>query len=100
MREKIVFAIQCDLLTGDFQLPVGVLSEADESICVWLNCELSDIRSWLHVKRNHGQFSHRFMIELTFSTLDQHFPLNAVYEEIGKLEGTDEYPSITKKPDR
>ncbi|MBB2206489.1 hypothetical protein [Gluconacetobacter takamatsuzukensis] len=98
MREESVVTIQYDRLSGDFQSPVGVLSEVDESICVRLNRELSDIRSWLHVKRNHGLFSHRFLVELTFSALDQRFPLHAVYDEIGKLEGTDEQPSMTKKP--
>lgn len=98
IREKAMVSIQYNRSTGTFLLPIGIVSQVDEDICVRLNRKLLDIHSWLSVKRKHGQFSHRFLVELTCSALDRRFPIHAVYDEIGKLEGTDKRPSMTKKP--
>ncbi|MEN3174941.1 hypothetical protein ABDK75_02815 [Gluconobacter sp. OJA] len=90
--------IQYDRTKGVFQLPVGVHSQADEEMCTRLNRELSKIKSWLHVKRSHGQFSHGFLVELAFGALNQRFHIHGVYDEIGKLESAGERFGMTKKP--
>ncbi len=74
------------------------LGQAGLDACTKLNRALADVHGWLDVKRSSGKFSHCFLAELTINSMDRRFPLFAIYDEIGMLEGTDNRRSMTKKP--
>lgn len=67
-------------------------------VCVRLNVALAEVQTWLSLKRQHGKYAHCFLAELAVNSFDRSFHIYAVYDEIGKLEGADATPSITKKP--
>jgi hypothetical protein len=90
--------IQYDRIAEIFVLPEGVQSPAGLEICGKLNEELTEIRSWLNLKRRNGRYAHAFLAELAVNSANRLLHIHAIYDEIGKLEGTDTVPSMTKKP--
>lgn len=92
--------IQYDRVIGAFLLKEGTESQEGSEACAKLNVALARVREWLGLKRRNGRFAHRFLAELAVNSFDRLFHIHAVYDEIGKLEGTDTTPSMTKKPRR
>lgn len=92
--------IQYDRITGAFVLRDGTQPGGGLEICRKLNEALIEIRSWLDLKRRNGRYAHGFLVELAAKCIDCRFDIHAIYDEIGKLEGTDIIPSVTKKPSR
>jgi len=90
--------IQFDRISGSFVLQDGAQSGASAEICEKLNEILTGIRAWLNLKRRTGRYADGFLAELTINTANRQLHIHAVYDEIGKLEGTDTIPSMTKKP--
>jgi hypothetical protein len=90
--------IQYDRTTGLFVLRDGVQSQAGIQFCAKLNGELTEIRSWLSLKRRNGKYAHGFLAELAVNAVGGLLHIHAIYDEIGKLEGTDTTPSMTKRP--
>ncbi len=90
--------IQYDRIAGIFVLRDGVQSPADFEMCAKFNEELTQIRSWLNLKRRSGRYAHGFLVELAVNSVNRQLHIFAIYDEIGKLEGTDLVPSRTKKP--
>lgn len=89
--------IQYDRVIGGFLLKEGTESQEGSEACAKLNVALAGVREWLGLKRRNGRFAHCFLAELATNSFDRLFHIHAVYDEIGKLEGTDTTPSITKK---
>ncbi len=90
--------IQYDRITGVFDLPDRVQSRAGLEVCTKLNEALTEVRLWLDLKRRIGRYAHGFLAKLAVNSANHLLHLHAVYDEIGKLEGTDITPSMTKKP--
>jgi len=90
--------IQYDRIAGIFVLPDGVQFPAGLEICAKLNQELTEVRAWLDLKRRNGRYAHAFLVELAVNSANRLLHIHAIYDEIGKLEGTDTVPSMTKKP--
>lgn len=89
--------IQYDKRAGTFVLPEKENSEQNNLVVSKLNENLTQVRSWLSVKRGNGKFSHCFIAELATNSLSRYFHIHAIYDEIGILERTDPRPSMTKK---
>lgn len=90
--------VQYDRITQMFSLQDSEQSKAALETCAKLNEYLTEIRGWLKVKQRNGRYAHGFLVELAVNSADRRFNVHAIYDEIGKLEGTDTTPSITKKP--
>ena len=90
--------IQYDRITGAFTMPDGEHSQAFSELCSKLNSGLADVRSWLALKLSTGRYSHGFLVELSSHLVNRTLHVHAIYDEIGKLEGTDNRISMTKKP--
>jgi hypothetical protein len=57
---------------------------------------IADVRGWLAVKLTTGRCSFGLIMELAYHTIHRLYHVHAIYDEIGKLEGTDDRPSLTK----
>jgi hypothetical protein len=90
--------IQYDRIVGEFVLKDGVQFLPGLEVCSKLNEELASVRSWLNLKRRNGRYAHGFLAELAANSMNRTLHVFAIYDEIGKLEGTDPSPSVTKKP--
>lgn len=90
--------IQYDRIAGAFIVRDGMHSRASLEVCVKLNEALTEIHSWLNLKRRNGRYAHGFVVELAINSANRRVHIHAIYDEIGKLEGTDITPSMTKKP--
>lgn len=55
-----------------------------------------DVQGWLAVKRRNGRYALGFVIELAHYQASRVYHVHNILDEIGKLEGTDDRPSITK----
>jgi len=92
--------IQYDRIEGAFVLAHDVKSQPGLEICAKLNEALTQIRLWLDIKRRNGRYAHGFLAELAINSANRLLHIHAIYDEIGKLEGMDTMPSMTKKPRR
>ncbi len=90
--------IQYDRTTGTFAPNEETNVQVESDACRKLNIALLEVKDWLNLKRRCGRYSHGFLIELTINSFDRLFHIHAVYDEIGKLEGSDITPSMTKTP--
>ena len=90
--------IQYDRTSGAFVLKDGIQSPEGLQVCDMLNAELAEVRRWLNVKRSNGRYAHAFLVELAMNAVNQVVNVHAVYDEIGKLEGKDLRPGMTKGP--
>lgn len=79
-------------------LPEKAHLRGADAACAALNDHLAEIRGWLNLKRRTGRYSWGFLVELVHHSLRRKVHIHAVYDEIGKLEGSDIRPSRTKKP--
>jgi hypothetical protein len=89
--------IQYDSIRRVFLLADGAVSPEAEAVCAHVNNEIAGVRGWLDVKRGNGQYAHGFLIELALHSAARSLHVHAVYDEIGRLEGTDPRPTMTKK---
>jgi len=69
------------------------LSEAD---VVALRDAVAEVQAWLRLKISTGRYSFGFVVELAQHNRTRGYNTHAIYDEIGKLEGTDSRPSLTK----
>lgn len=90
--------IQYDRTTRAFSLQEGIQSPAGLELSVKLNEALVGIHAWLNLKRGTGRYAHGFLVEMAINSMSRLFHIHAIYDEIGKLEGIDTIPSMTKKP--
>lgn len=88
--------VQFDKLSGAFVRPDGAPSGGLDEVCARLNEALTEVRGWLKLKLRNGKCTHGFLIEMAFRSVCRH-DTHVIYDEIGKLEGTDIRPSFTKK---
>jgi hypothetical protein len=90
--------IQYDRKSGAVQLCGGAHPAGGQELCRRLNEELTEIREWLDLKLRSGRYAHGFLAELAAGAVNRTLHVHAIYDEIGKLEGSDPRPSLTKKP--
>lgn len=91
--------IQYDRISCGFVLKDGSQSiPGAAETCAKLNENLSSVRAWLNLKRRNGKYAHGFLAELAAHSANGTLHIFAIFDEIGKLEGTDPVPSETKKP--
>ena len=57
---------------------------------------VEDVRNWLDLKMKTGRCSFGFILELTLHRINQGYNVHTILDEIGRLEGTDARPSLTK----
>ena len=88
--------VQFDRVVNAFVVPAGVASGEIDGVCAKLNEALAKIRVWLNKKKCNGKYSRIFLVELSIEYVDRRYDMHNIYDEIGKLEGTDIRPSRTK----
>lgn len=91
--------MQYDRNVGAFVVPGGQ-SQAKLERCTQLNRALTEARTCLKHKLLNGRCAHGLLIELATATAARLPNVQAVYHEIGKLEGTDALPGNTKGPSK
>lgn len=72
------------------------LSEQD---IAQLRHAVARVRGWLDLKMKTGRYSFGLVMELV-DPADRLCSVHSIYDEIGKLEGTDSRPSLTKPAER
>jgi hypothetical protein len=55
-----------------------------------------DVQEVLAIKRRNGRYALGFIVELAHHQVTRTYHVHNIHDEIGKLEGTDTTPSITK----
>jgi hypothetical protein len=89
--------LQYDRATGAFVVSEGDHAMANLDYCAKLNQNLEQIHEWLNLKRSIGRYSHGFLVELAIHATARFLDIHAIYDAIGRLEGTDLPQSMTKK---
>lgn len=90
--------IQYSRITGTFVPPDEIDSPTHLELCAKLNSELNEVCWWLDLKMRSGRCAHGFLAELSVKSAGRLIDVYAIYDEIGKLEGADIRPSMTKRP--
>ena len=72
-----------------------MLPQSDEDMAR-LKDAVADVRGWLDVKLRTGRYSFGFVLELAQQAIGRTYNVHTIYDEIGKLEGSDSRPSMTK----
>ncbi len=72
-----------------------MLPQSDKDV-VRLKEAVADVRGWLDVKLRTGRYSFGFVLELAQHAMSRTYNVHTIYDEIGKLEGSDSRPSMTK----
>lgn len=92
--------VQYDRLSGKFVMPNSECSDSSLTTYKKLNEVATEVIGWLNLKRRSGKYSHGFLIEMTCYLIERKINVHEIYDEIGKLEGIDHRPSLTKKPQK
>lgn len=57
---------------------------------------MTEVQGWLNLKMRTGRFSVGFALEMALHLVTRSYNVHAIYDEVGKLEGSDPQPSATK----
>ena len=77
------------------KLEAWMLPQSDEDVAR-LTDAVADVRGWLDAKLRTGRYSFGFVLELAQHATSRTYNVHIIYDEIGKLEGSDNRPSMTK----
>ena len=95
-QKNNMMMVQFDRVVNAFVVPAGVASGEIDDVCAKLNEALAKIRVWLNKKKCNGKYFRIFLMEFSIEYVDRRYDMHNIYDEIGKLEGTDIRPSRTK----
>jgi hypothetical protein len=82
-------------MKSDDKLGAWMLPQSDKDV-VRLKEAVADVRGWLDIKLRTGRYSFGFVLELAQHAISRTYNVHTIYDEIGKLEGSDSRPSMTK----